>query len=279
VDTFESFDGTRLAYHVAGDGEPLLVLPGGPMHASEYLGDLGGLTRHRTLYLLDPRGTGGSAHPADASSYRCDRQVADVEAFREHLGLESADLLAHSAGANLAILHAARHPDRVGRLALIAPSLRALGIEATEEQLREAAAFRAGQPWFAEVMAAFDAVFAGTATEADRQTLRPLFYGRWDTTTQEHAARDAAQQNSEAAGLFYAGAFDPPETRRALADLAAPVLLVAGEIDGSPRPSMVREVAPVFPKAETAVVPGGGHFPWLDDPESFTRVVRDFLDD
>jgi hypothetical protein len=43
---FRAFDGTELAYHVRGDGDgaPLICLPGGPMRASAYLGDLGGLS-------------------------------------------------------------------------------------------------------------------------------------------------------------------------------------------------------------------------------------------
>ena len=110
METFVSVDGTRLAHHRAGEGPPLVCLPGGPMQASAYLDDLGGLTAHRSLVRLDLRGTGDSAVPADPATYRCDRQVADVEALRAHLGLERLDLLAHSAGAALALLYAARHP-------------------------------------------------------------------------------------------------------------------------------------------------------------------------
>src|SRR5882757_773432 len=95
---FTAPDGTELAYRVVGEGEPLLCLPGGPMRASAYLGDLGGLSRHRRLIVLDLRGTGASGAPADPATYRCDRQITDVEALRAHLGLEHIDLLAHSAG-------------------------------------------------------------------------------------------------------------------------------------------------------------------------------------
>ncbi|MGW5401537.1 hypothetical protein [Streptomyces sp. NPDC003952] len=35
---FTTYDGTELAYHVQGEGEPLLCLPGGAMRASAYLG-------------------------------------------------------------------------------------------------------------------------------------------------------------------------------------------------------------------------------------------------
>src|SRR4051795_5221958 len=75
-------DGTRLALHVHGEGEPLLCLPGGPMLDSAYFLDLGGLAEHRAFARLDLRGTGESGVPADPASYRCDRQVADVEAGR-----------------------------------------------------------------------------------------------------------------------------------------------------------------------------------------------------
>jgi pimeloyl-ACP methyl ester carboxylesterase len=97
-------DGTRLAVHLTGDGDaaPLLCLPGGPMLDSGYLRELGGLAAHRAVARLDLRGTGGSGTPTDPASYRCDRQVADVESVRRHLGLDRFDLFAHSAGANLA---------------------------------------------------------------------------------------------------------------------------------------------------------------------------------
>ncbi|MFL6121677.1 alpha/beta fold hydrolase, partial [Actinophytocola sp.] len=88
--TFTAGDGTRLAYHRTGEGAPLICVPGGPMQSSAYLADLGGVS---PLARLDPRGTGESATPADPATYRCDRQVDDVEALRVHLGLDRVDLL------------------------------------------------------------------------------------------------------------------------------------------------------------------------------------------
>ncbi|HEY4849586.1 MAG TPA: alpha/beta fold hydrolase [Streptosporangiaceae bacterium] len=84
-----------------GEGIPVICLPGGPMQDSVYLGELGGLSARRQLIVMDYRGTGQSGMPEDATSYRCDRLVDDVEALREHLGLDRLDLLAHYAGANL----------------------------------------------------------------------------------------------------------------------------------------------------------------------------------
>src|SRR5947209_13393128 len=158
---FHAADGTELAYHVKGEGVPLICLPGGPMRASAYLGDLGGLSAHRRLIMLDLRGTGDSAVPADPGSYRCDRLAEDVLALQDHLGLDGADLLGHSAGANIAVQYAVRHPHRVSRLALITPSGRSVDLEPDSQTRREIVRLRAGEPWFHQAAAAFDRIDAG----------------------------------------------------------------------------------------------------------------------
>lgn len=141
--SFRAADGTCLAYREVGDGPVVVCLPGGPMQDARYLGSLGGLSAQHRLVLLDPRGTGASAVPIDPTSYRCDRQVADVESLRVHLGQERMTLLGHSAGANLAIGDAARHPDRVERLLLITPGVACTGIDVSPSARREVADLRA----------------------------------------------------------------------------------------------------------------------------------------
>ncbi|BAC68966.1 alpha/beta hydrolase [Streptomyces avermitilis] len=273
---FSAPDGTELAYHTRGEGEPLVVLPGGAMRASAYLGDLGGLGARRRLVLLDLRGTGDSAEPADPATYRCDRLVDDVEALRVHLGLERMDVLAHSAGGNLAMLYAARYPERIARLALITATPWAVGMGVRGEDRLAAARLRKGEPWFE---AAFPAFEAWLAESGDWDPVfEPFFYGRWDDAARAHAAGGEEQTNDEAGDRYgSAGAYDPPATRAALAGLTAPVLVYAGELDGGPRPELARRVADVFPAAEFAVQPGGGHYPWLDDPGWFTARVEAFL--
>jgi pimeloyl-ACP methyl ester carboxylesterase len=278
VPIFTAPDGTRLAYHLRGNGEPLVVLPGGPMRASAYLGDLGGLAAHRRLVLLDLRGTGDSAAPADPATYRCDRQVDDVEALRAHLGLARMDLLGHSAGGSLAALYAARHPGRVARLALVTTALRPLGLRATAEDRLAAARLRRDEPWFETAYPALEAWLAGEG-EYDPAFV-PFFYGRWNDTIRAHADADEEQTNDEAADRYFAeAAFDPDATRAALRELTAPVLVLAGGLDGGPRPDLARRAAEAFPHAEFDVQPGAGHYPWLDDPEWFVRRVAAFFTD
>ncbi|SPE62154.1 Proline iminopeptidase [Streptomyces netropsis] len=272
--TFSAPDGTRLAYRVTGDGDPVVCLPGGPSD-SLYLGDLGGLSAHRRLIFLDLRGTGRSAVPEDTTSYRCDRLVEDVEALREHLGLAPMDLLAHSGGANLAAQYAARYPQHVGKLALITPGARAVGVAITGETRRELARLRKDEPWFPAAFAALEALSEGTGS--DWEAIAPFFCGRWDAAAQKHHAA-GQPSNMEAVALFAAeGAFDPEATRAALAACEVPVLLLAGEFDLNSPPRSVAEFAGLFSAATLAVQPGAGHYPWLDDADRFVATTAAFL--
>jgi len=275
---FAAHDGTPLAYHVVGEGSPLVCLPGGPMQASDYLGDLGGLSAHRQLVLLDLRGTGRSAVPMDRTSYRCDRLVDDVEALREHLVLTRIDVLGHSAGANLAALYVQRHPARVGSLLLVTPSVMAVGIPIAPQSRLETAALRRHEPWFPAAFQALRALTAGEATADNARAIDPFFSGRWDEAAQAQVAATEEQRNAEAAALFGAeGAYDPDATRAALAEFLSPVLVMAGEVDVNSPPPAMAELAALFPHAELVVQPGAGHYPWRDDPDRFQATASAFL--
>ncbi|WP_405813566.1 alpha/beta hydrolase [Streptomyces sp. NBC_01390] len=278
MSVFSAYDGTELACRELGEGPPLVCLPGGPMRDSDYLGDLGGLSAHRRLIMLDLRGTGRSAVPEDPASYRCDRLVQDVEALREHLGLDRLDLLGHSAGTNLAVLYAARYPERVGSLALITPSVLAVGVTVTGDVRIRTAQLRRDEPWFPEAFAALEALVAGRPDADTFQAIAPFWYGRLDETARAHRTAEDEQRHAEAAAVFAAeGAFDPAATRAALASLASPVLVLAGEVDLNSPPPAMAELSELFPHAELVVQPGAGHFPWLDDANRFVATTQAFL--
>lgn len=276
--TFSAPDGTRLAYHLHGDGgadrPPVVCVPGGPAD-SRYLGDLGGLSAHRRLVILDTRGTGRSAIPADPASYRCDRLVDDIEALRVHLGLPRMDLLGHSGGANIVTQYAARYPGNLSRLALIGPGTRAVGIAIPGETRRELARLRKNEPWFPAAFAALEAISEGTGTDWD--AISPFCYGRWDTAARHHHAASRPSNEKAVAGFAAEGAFDAEATRAGLADFQMPVLLLTGEFDLNSPPQPVSEFAALFPRATLVVQSEAGHYPWLDDAERFVAQTAAFL--
>ncbi len=275
---FTSYDGTEIGYRVLGDGAPLVCLPGGPGRTAGYLGDLGGLDKSRQLVLVDPRGVGLSADPADPATFGVARLVSDVESLRAHLGLDRMDLLAHSAGAVLATLYAAAYPGRLSRLILVTPGLAAVGVEGTEEEFRAALARRAAEPWYPAALAAVEKIFAGDLSVETFRASRPFYYGRWDEAARAHATIGIAERHMAARKGYYAGAaFDAPATRAALKKLTAPVLLCAGALDPMVPPAVVRKAVPLFNDATVVVQPEAAHFPWVDDPAAFADAIGRFL--
>ena len=271
-------DGTQLAVHTIGAGSPVLCVPGGPGRASAYLENLGGLDATHTLHLLDSRGSGDSELPGDRGSLAFPRLADDVEDVRAALGLEPADVLGHSAGCPVAALHAARNPDAVRRLVLVTPSGRPFGWAA--DDLDDIRASRSGEPWYAE--AAEAAEIAPAANPALRRELdrvmRPLWYGRWDERTQAHAASADDQVSLRAAAGYVPGPdYDPAAALASMKDIAAAVLIVVGELDAMTGVSVADRFAEVLADATVAVVPGAGHFPWVDQPDAFRDAVAAFL--
>lgn len=274
-------DGGRLAYHVLGQGPPLVCHPGGPGRASVYLENLGGLSQTRMLIELDARGTGGSELPGDRTALRFDRLAEDVEAVRQHLGLPQLDLLSHSAGAIVAQAYAAAHADRLRSLVLVTPSDRLQG----GGQCDDVTAIRAGrsaESWYADAAAAEEALRTARAAEQQRlvRRTRPFFYGRWDERAQAHAA-DAEVQSSARAELGFGTGLDDVDVPAMLERLRAvdiPVLVLAGERDGLTGVAAAETVAASFPRATVQVLAGAGHFPWVDEPDAFRSAVEGFLE-
>ena len=272
-------DGTRLAYRMVGSGPLLLCVPGGPGRASAYLEDLGGLAAHRTLVLLDSRGTGASDLPADDFSYTAESLAADVDCLRTHLGLDVADVLGHSAGAKVAQVWAARHADRVGRLVLVTSYLDVSDptLAADRERVRAA---RADEPWYAAAREAEEGMRYAPKGEQKRleREQRPFFYGRWTAREQAHAA-SADHQTAPRASSRFLTSTAPDELRAQLGAVRAPVLVVTGERDGLTPPVAGRRIHEAMPGSSYAEIPGAGHFPWVDEPDAFLAAVLPFLSD
>ncbi|WP_157984974.1 alpha/beta fold hydrolase [Lentzea terrae] len=276
---FSSFDGTELAYREAGEGVPLVVLAGGPGRASEYLETLGGLDAHRRLVILDNRGTGESAEPADPFTYRRDMLVRDVEMLRRHLGLGVVDVLGHSAGAGIAMGYAADFPEHVGKLVLLTPALRSVGLSPEQSDWDAFLASRADQPWFESATTALRRNAAGDDSVENRVAASPVLYARWDERSQAHANAELGQWKYHVAlGYNAEGAFVPGVLRRALTDFDHPVLVYACTEDPISPVRRCRELAELFPDATLFVHEGVGHYPWVEEPAPVVKRIAEFLD-
>lgn len=118
-------NGRRLAYEVHGDGpKPLVYMHGLLLDAGLNRAIAVALAeRGNRVILLDLLGHGGSEKPRHAAAYRMDLYVEQVIALLDHLDIDQAILGGISLGANVSLLTASTHPERVRALVLEMPVL------------------------------------------------------------------------------------------------------------------------------------------------------------
>lgn len=270
-------DGTALAYDLIGPREhsysPVIVLPGGPARDPVYLGDLGGLARNHLLALVHPRGVGRSPAPttdADGSAWE---QAHDVDALRRALELDRTVVLAHSAAARTAIGYAVAYPDRVAGLCFVTPSIGFLVGAATDAEALIAT--REGEPAFDAAVRTLrspqpddDAAFT-----AWQRAAAPAGYAHWGDVQRQHSRTGRWSRSAGAAFMQQA----PPGLVDRLADVTAPVLVVAGGQDVFTGTAGPARFADMFPAGQMAVIDDCGHYPWVERPDAFRTVVEGFL--
>ncbi|MFD7664472.1 alpha/beta fold hydrolase [Streptomyces sp. NPDC059788] len=281
---FTSYDATDLHHRVLGPDDsglpPLMCLAGGPGRDAAYLGDLGGLAEQRQLLIPDSRGTGASPPAADPSGYAFPHLAEDLEALRAHLGLDRFALLAHDAAAATAQAYAAAYPDRLTRLILVCPGSRIQG--ELPDDAREIFTSRSDEPWWPEASAALQRL-TETPDLAEAHdlllTAAPLAYGHWEAPQQTHATAEAEQLHPVPRAAFWQGVDEPARQAilAGLREVTCPVLVVTGDRDAVTGVRAGELVAESFPDARVRTLHAVGHYPWVDEPDLFARVVEQFL--
>ncbi|QUT14357.1 alpha/beta fold hydrolase [Rahnella inusitata] len=120
--------GTEIAYRIAGQGEPLLLLHGHPQTQAIWHKVAPYLTSQFTVVLADLRGYGDSGKPepdADHLRYSKREMAQDQLELMAALGFSQFSVIAHDRGARVAHRLALDHPQAVKQLVLmdIAPTL------------------------------------------------------------------------------------------------------------------------------------------------------------
>lgn len=118
---YVTVNGAQLHFHRAGRGRPLLLLHGLVGSAHNWRQNIRYLAQDANVYAVDLLNMGESERVPglDASlEATADRVAACMDA----LGLKVADIAGHSHGGAVAMMLAARHPERVRKLVLFAPA-------------------------------------------------------------------------------------------------------------------------------------------------------------
>jgi proline iminopeptidase len=269
-----------------GDGHPIVVVHGGPDFDHRYLlPELDRLADAFRLVYYDQRGRGRSAEGVRAEDVTIRSEVEDLDRVRSRFGLESVAVLGHSWGGVVAMEYAIRHPDRVSQLLLLDTGPASAG---DWRRLRESFAEHRPAEDRAEKerIAATDAFRRGDL-EAEAAYYRAHFRMTLRRPDLLEALVARLRAGWTAAGVLLARAIEArlyEETSEApgwdlfpaLRELDVPTLLLHGDHDFIPA-ELAARIADAVPEARLTVLPGCGHFTFLEAPELvFDEVIRFF---
>ncbi len=109
-------NGITLNYEIAGEGEPLILIPYLAADQACYAFQVADYAKQFRCISVDPRGAGLSDKPE--GTYTTELFADDIAAFIQALGLERAHVAGLSLGAAIGIWLAGKYPERVKTLSL-----------------------------------------------------------------------------------------------------------------------------------------------------------------
>ena len=228
--------GRRVRVRVAGEGDPLVLVHGLSGSWRWWRPVLAALGARHAVHVVDlPRFRRHGLRPEAAAEWLEELLVA--------LALRPAHVAAHSLGGLVAVQLAARSPESVRRLVLVAPAGVPPGRSLLGHALPLAAALRTASPSLL------------TSLVLDAARTRP--------TSLLRGARFAISE----------------DVRARLADVQAPTLLVWGERDPLVLARHAGEWLVRLPDARLVLVPRAGHVPMFDAPDELAAAVLGFLEE
>lgn len=268
-------DGCALWTEATGDGPPMALCHGGPglwdylLPVARIAGD------NYRIHRWDQRGSGrsGSQRP-----WTLDRFTSDLDALRAHFGYQQWIVAGHSFGADLALRYALRYPHRVSVLIYICGT----GLEWNLHRAAHHAAARARRSRREQ-----DRITYLETLDRSADQEREFLTLSWVTDYADRATGLAAAGEMAASGMTVNYALNrvlmnevraqlPAALAAACQAVSAPALLIQGQHD--PRPLAACEsLAEALPSARRVILPAAGHLPWVEVPELFGAVLRDFL--
>lgn len=268
--------GVRIWYLVRGDGPVLLIQPGGAGwggDATIYIETLQPLEAAHTVVYYDPRGIGRSGRSADPALYRLDEYVEDLEALREHLGLDAFSLAGHSHGGFVALKYALAYPERLDRLLVLNSGTFVRDLDSDWLKTREG--YEAAQAR----LAATDMTLAPDELHAEFiRTLVPVVHF-YDYEPVRQTVEELLTRTTFSAEPFWEferelAAFD---IQNLVAEIRTRTLVVIGDDDLPDLREGSNILHKRIPRAQLFVVPGCGHWPAIERPDLFFPAVLRFL--
>jgi pimeloyl-ACP methyl ester carboxylesterase len=269
-EAFVPVGGVKVHYQRAGTGRPLLLLHGLVGSARNWRQNIRFLARNSSVYAVDLFNMGQSERVPGLDAgleATADRLAACMDA----LGLAEADIAGHSHGGAVAMMFAARHPDRVRSLILFAPANPFCNLGNPLVRF-----YRTGFGiWFARQIpflprmlkaSALSSMY-GDPSRVSPGSLEGYIDGLHVPGTIDHVL--------QIIGRWFV---DMGLLRSALSGLIAkPTLLIWGDRDRAVGLPSGRELQRTLPKSSLLVIPGAGHIAFEEVPDICNKAMRDWL--
>ena len=279
-------ENARLFWRDIGDGQPIVVLHGGPDFDHHYLlPELDQLANSFRLIYYDQRGRGKSAANIQPEEISLLSEIHDLETLRQHFQLASVAVLGHSWGALLALEYAIRHPRRVSHLVLMnaVPASHADYLLLRQELSRKRAA---GDVEAMKAIAA-SAKYEEGDLEADADYYRIHFRATIRQPELLERVVRSLRRSSTKDGILKARAIEARLMNETwlssefdqfpkLEAIHIPALILYGDHDFIPG-DISAHIAQAIPGARRVTLHNCGHFPYLECPDQLRETVEVFF--
>ncbi len=259
--------GGALAYQVAGEGFPIVLLHEGIADRRMWDREFPLLARHHRVARYDLRGYGGSS-PATSDYF----PVRDLGALIDQVQMERPLIVGPSMGGKIALDFTLAHPERVGGLLLIAPGYSGMdyahvpGGRATFER-DETLSKAASEAWSAGHLE--------QATEHLRQLWASAVTGSSLELFRTMVRENAPEVFEDRSGRHERSEGGPAAER--LSEIRTPTHILVGDRDNPAMPHLANFLARGIVGARVEMVPGADHLLNLSRPGAFDSALSSFI--
>jgi pimeloyl-ACP methyl ester carboxylesterase len=257
----------RVVYSEGGHGEPgwepVVLVHGFGASADSWNRFAKPLTKRYHVIAPDLPGWGASTR-LETASYGYPAQVERLHQFLSQLKLGRVHLVGHSMGGFISSAYAARYPDEVITLGLIAPHGM---VEPEPSELAQSVA--KGDNW----------LVASTHQEFDR-LLSNVFAKRPYTpkSVLRYLANHTIRNSAQSAKIFEDMQSNDPLLAERLPTIAAPTLIIWGDHDRVLHVSSADLFRQGIKKSEVMLIPGSGHMPLVENARQCATAWLAFVE-
>ncbi|WP_353642918.1 alpha/beta fold hydrolase [Mesorhizobium sp. WSM2239] len=242
---------------VSGAGSPLVFVHGFTTTSEFWREQVDAFsTRHKVIRINLP-GHGVSPRP-EGRNYTVEAFADDVLEVYRALDIDEAILVGLSMGGTVAQRFTLAHPRRVRALVLVGATPHGLGEDVNVDN----------------VLKAIDEL---GIVQASQNVIERSFGSAADSELVDFAKTEVAQTPAFVAREAIAS-LNASDSRDHLGEISVPTLVVVGKEDIITPPGESVSLAEGIPGSRLEVISDAGHFPMLEQPRAFNRVLADFLD-